>query len=124
MNVLLWILQIALAFVYFAGGAYKTFMFGDLARQMDALPRAGWAVLGVLEMACAILLVVPAALRWMPALTPLAAAVLAVETLALAGLYARYSLQLTAANPLIWAAVMGLLVAFLAYERYALRSAA
>ena len=124
MNVLLWVLQVALALLYLAGGAYKTFMFDELANQMNALPRGGWAALGVFEMLCAVLLVVPAAAKWMPVLTPLAAAALAVETLALAGLYARYSLQLTAANPLVWAAVMGLLVAFVAYGRYALRPTA
>ena len=124
MNVLLWVLQVALALLYLAGGAYKTFMFDELANQMNALPRGGWAALGVLEMLCAVLLVVPAAAKWMPVLTPLAAAALALETLALAGLYARYSLQLTAANPLVWASVMGLLVAFVAYERYALTPAA
>ena len=121
MNVLLWVLPVALAVLYLAGGAYKTFMFDELASQMGALPRGGWAALGVLEMSCAVLLVLPAAAKWMPVLTPLAAAALALETLALAGLYARYSLQLTAANPLVWAAAMGLLVAFVAYGRYALR---
>jgi hypothetical protein len=56
----------------------------------------------------------------MPQLTPLAASVLAVETLGLAALYARHSLKIAASNPLVWAAVMGLLVAFVAYGRYAL----
>ena len=81
MNVLLWVLQVALALLYLAGGAYKTFMFDELATQMRALPRGGWAALGVLEMLCAVLLVVPAAAKWMPVLTPLAAAALALETL-------------------------------------------
>ena len=57
----------------------------------------------------------------MPTLTPIAAAALALETLALAGLYGRYSLQLTAANPLAWAVLMALLAAFVAYGRYPLR---
>lgn len=121
MNVLLWVLQLALALLYLAGGAYKVFMFDELANQMVALSRGGWRALGVLEMLCGVLLVVPAAAKWMPVLTPLAAAVLALETLALAGLYARYSLKLTATNPLVWAVVMGLLAAFVAYGRYALR---
>ncbi len=121
MNVLLWVLQVALALLYLAGGTYKTFMFDELANQMRALSRGGWRALGVLEMLCAILLVVPAAAKWMPALTPLAAAALALETLALAGLYARYSLKLAATNPLVWSVVMGLLAAFVAYGRYALR---
>jgi hypothetical protein len=121
MNVLLWALQIALALLYLSGGAYKVFRFDELANQMRALSRDGWRVLGVLEMVGAVLLVVPAAAGWMPHLTPLAAAVLAVETLVLAALYACYSLKLTAANPLVWALVMGLLSAFVVYGRNVLR---
>jgi uncharacterized membrane protein YphA (DoxX/SURF4 family) len=113
MNILLWVLQVALAFLYLAGGAYKVFKFDQLATYMRALPRAGWRALGAVEMVGAVLLVVPA-------LTPLAAAALALETLAIAGLYARYSLKLAATNPLVWSVVMGLLVAFVAYGRYAL----
>jgi hypothetical protein len=121
MNVLLWVLQVALALLYLAGGYYKAFMFDELAKQMNALSRGVWGVLGLLEMLGAVLLVVPAATRRTPILTPLAAAVLALETLALAGLYARYSLELAATNPLIWAVVMGLLAAFVACGRYTLR---
>jgi hypothetical protein len=109
-----------LALLYFAGGSYKTFQFDELANQMRTLPRGGWRALGMFEMLGAVLLVVRAATKWMPVLTPLAAAVLALETLALAEVYARYSLQLTATNPLVWAVVMGLLAAFVAYGRYAL----
>lgn len=82
MNILLWILQIALAVLYLSGGAYKVFKFDELAKYMPAL---------------------------------------ALETLGLAGLYARYSLKLAATNPMVWAVVMGLLTAFVAYGRYALR---
>ncbi len=121
MNVLLWVLQVALALLYIAGGAYKLTSFDQLASQMTTLPPGGWRALGVIEILGGILLIVPAATRWMPFLTPAAAVVLAVETLALAALYASYSLKLTGTNPLIWAAVMALLVAFVAYGRYAIR---
>src|SRR5262245_29866632 len=107
MNAVLWVLQLALAFLYLSGGAYKTFKFDELAKQMRALSHGGWRALGVLEMLGAVLLIVPAAATWRPGLTPLAAAVLALETLALAAVYARYSLRLTAANPLVWSVVMG-----------------
>jgi hypothetical protein len=120
MNVLLWVLQAALAFLYGAGGSYKTFKFDALANQMHALSRGGWRLLGVLEMVGAVLLIVPAAAHWVPVLTPIAAAALALETLGLAALYARYSLKLAASNPMVWAVVMGLLAAFVAYGRYAL----
>jgi len=119
MNVLLWVLQIALAFLYLSGGAYKVFKVDALANHMRALSRGGWRALGVVEMLGAVLLIVPAAAQWMPILTPLAAGALALETLALAGMYARYSLKLAATNPMVWAVVMGLLSAVVAYGRYA-----
>src|SRR5262245_47806444 len=121
MNVLLWVIQGVLALLNLAGGAYKVSKFDALASHMRALPRGGWRVL---EMVCAVLLIVPAAVGWMPVLTPLAAAALALEALILAGIYARYSLKLAATNPLVWSVVMGLLAAFVAYGRYALTSPA
>jgi hypothetical protein len=122
MNVLLWILQAALAFLYLSGGYYKAFKFDELANQWVALSRGGWAALGVFEMLCAVLLIVPAAARWMPALTPLAAAALALETVALSVLFARHSLEVAVANPLVWTVPMALLVTLVAYGRFALLS--
>ena len=123
MNILLWILQVVLALLSFAGGAYKVFMFDHIASMpaMAALTRGGSAAVGMLEMLCAVLLIVPAAVKWMPALTPLAAAVLALESLGLAILYARYSVEMTATNPLPYVIVIGVLAAVVAYGRYALR---
>ena len=63
-------------------------------------------------------------MKWLPVLTPLAAAALALEGLALAALYARYSLELTATNPLVWVVAIGLMAAVVAYGRYAISSAA
>lgn len=121
MNVLLWILQIALAFTYFAGGAYKLSKSDVLTSQVPTMPRGGWRILGVIEIVGALLLIVPAALRWMPSLTPLAAALLALEAVGLAALFGRrYSLKLTPKNPTVWPVVMGVLVAFVAYGRYVL----
>jgi len=126
MNVVLWVVQLALAVLSLAGGAYKIFMFEELAKMptMGALPRGGWAGLGVFEMLCGVLLVVPAAVKWMPVLTPLAAAALTLEGLALAAVYAQYSLELTAANPLVWVVAMAVMAALVAYGRYALTSPA
>jgi hypothetical protein len=123
MNILLWVLQVALALFCLAGGAYKIFQYEELAKVPAAAPlsRGGWGAIGVFEMSCAVLLVVPAAAKWMPVLTPLAAAALALESLVLGVLFARYSLKLTAANPLVWVVGMGLAAVFVAYGRYALR---
>jgi len=121
MNILLWVLQVALALMTFSGGAYKIFQYDAIAQvpAMSALPRSGWGAIGVLEMVIAVLLVVPAATKWMPVLTPLAAVALALESFALAGLYGRYSLQLSATNPMVYVIVGGLVAAFVAYGRYA-----
>jgi hypothetical protein len=123
MNVFLWILQIALALFCFAGGQYKVFHFGELAKvpSSAALSRGGWGAIGAFEMLCAILLVVPAAAKWMPVLTPSAAVALTLESLVLAVIFAQYSRSLSASNPLIYVVVMGLVAAFVAYGRFALR---
>jgi hypothetical protein len=123
MNIILWILQVALALFCLAGGAYKNFQYAELAKTpaAAALSRGGWGAIGVFEMLCAVLLVVPAAAKWMPVLTPLAAAAIALESLALGVLFSRYSLKLAAENPLVWVVGMGLVAAFVAYGRYALR---
>jgi hypothetical protein len=120
MNILLWIIQVALALLCLAGGAYKLFQFDELAKvpSTAALPRAVWGAIGVLEMLCAVLLIVPAAMNWMPVLTPLAAAVLAVEALALSVNNARYSLQLALTNPLVWTLAVAVMAAFVAWGRY------
>ena len=120
MNILLWILQVALALLCLAGGAYKLFQFDELAKMpaTAALPRAGWGAIGVLEMLCAVLLIVPAAVKWVPILTPLAAAVLAVETLALSVNNARHSLQPAVTNPLVWTLAMAVMAALVAWGRY------
>jgi hypothetical protein len=120
MNILLWVLQVALALLYLAGGAFKTFNPADVARQITALPTGVWRALGVFEVLGAVLLIVPAAANWMPELTPLAAAVLALETLGLAAVYARYSLKLAATNPLVFALPMGVVAVLVAYGRYSL----
>ena len=120
MNVLLWVLQIAVALLYLAGGGFKTVNPDDVAKQITALPRGGWRAVGVFEVLGAVLLIVPAAANWMPVLTPLAAAALALETLALAAVYARFSLKLAATNPLVYAVPMALMAAVVAYGRFSL----
>jgi DoxX-like protein len=119
MNILWWILQAVLAFLYLSGGAYKIFKVETLAGHFRGLPPNAWRALGVIEIAGGVLLVVPATVTGVPMLTALAAAVLAIESLALAAAYARKSLKLVAANPLVWCAPMGLLAAVVAYGRWA-----
>lgn len=106
MNIVLWIFQIVGSLLYLVGGGYKTMNPDDVAKQVGAIWPAVWRGLGVFEVVGAVLLIVPAATKWMPQLTPVAAAALAIETLGLAALYASHSLKLTPANPLVYAVPM------------------
>jgi hypothetical protein len=66
MNVLLWVLQVALALLYIAGWGFKTFNPDDVAKQITALPRGGWRALGAFDMLGALLLLVPPPRRGCP----------------------------------------------------------
>ena len=119
MNVLLWTLQGLGALVYGASGVMKVFMFDKVSVDVaafGALPKRVWMALGVLELLCTVGLILPAALRWHPRLTVLAALALAVESL----LFIWVHLQFRERGPLVMSAALGLLMAFVAYGRLAL----
>jgi hypothetical protein len=72
MNILLWVLQALAALLYGASGVMKVFMFDKVSEgvtSFGALPRETWKGLGILELVCAVGLIVPAALQWLPMLT-------------------------------------------------------
>ena len=116
MNILLWALQIAAALLYAASGVMKVFMFDQVSGDVPsfgALPREAWMGLGILELVCAVGLIVPAAFRWKPRLTVLAAIVLAIESLVFIGVHVKYR----EVAPTVMRGVLGLLMAFIAYGR-------
>ena len=120
MNILLWVLQILAALLYGASGVMKVFMFDQVSEgvpSFGALPREAWMVLGVVELVCVVGLIVPAALRWKPALTVAAAAILAIESLVFVWVHVQYR----EAAPIIMSGVLGLLMAFIAYGRMVLK---
>ena len=119
MNAVLWVLQILGALLYLSSGVMKVFMFDKVSADVPsfgALPRNAWTALGVLELACAIGLIVPGAFHWHPQLTVLAATVLAVESLVFIGVHVKYS-EMT---PIVMSAVLGIVMAFIAYGRLVL----
>ena len=119
MNILLWVLQILAALLYGASGIMKAFMFDKISGDVPsfgALPREAWLALGILELACVVGLIVPAALRWRPRLTILAATLLAVESLVFIEVHLRFH----ETPSIILSAVLGLIMAFIAYGRTSL----
>src|SRR5580698_6585659 len=119
MNILLWVLQVLAALLYGASGVMKVFMFDKISkdvRSFDALPRKVWMTLGILELVCTVGLIVPAAFHWQPALTVVAATVLAIESLVFIGVHVKFR-EIT---PIILSGVLGLLMAFVAFGRIVL----
>jgi uncharacterized membrane protein YphA (DoxX/SURF4 family) len=119
MNVFLWVLQILGALLYLSSGVMKVFMFDKISQDVPsfgALPRNVWAALGIVELVCAVGLIVPDALHWHPHLTMMAAAVLAVESLVFIWVHVRYR----EVSATILSAVLGLVVTFIAYGRMVL----
>jgi uncharacterized membrane protein YphA (DoxX/SURF4 family) len=119
-HILLWILQVLAALLDGASGVMKVFMFDKVSEgvpSFGALPRGAWTALGILELVCAAGLIVPAAFRWKPALTVVAATVLAIESLVFIGVHAKFR----ETTPIIMSGVLGLVMAFIAYGRMVLR---
>ena len=120
MNILLWVLQILAVLLYGASGVMKVFMFDQVSKDVPsfgALPREAWRALGILELVCAVGLIVPAALDWHPALTVVAATLLTIESLVFVWVHARYG----EVPAIILSGALGLLMAFIAYGRTVLK---
>ena len=120
MNILLWVLQAFTALLYGASGVMKVFMFDAIRGEVPsfgALPREAWMALGILELVCTVGLIVPAAVRWRPALTAVAATLLAIESLVFIAVHAMYG----EIGSVIMSGVLGLLMAFIAYGRMVLK---
>ena len=82
-----------------------------------ALPREAWMTLGIIELVCVVGLIAPAALRWQPTLTVVAAAVLAIESLVFIAVHVKYNEM----GSIVMSGVLGLIMAFIAYGRMFLK---
>jgi uncharacterized membrane protein YphA (DoxX/SURF4 family) len=75
MNILLWVLQVLLALVFFAHGMLLLMPPPDIQAQMyAALPPWFWLFLGIAEVAAAVGITLPGATRILPGLVTAAAA--------------------------------------------------
>jgi uncharacterized membrane protein YphA (DoxX/SURF4 family) len=116
MNILLWVVQVLAALLYGASGVMKVFLFDKVSEDVPsfgALPREAWMVLGIVELVCTVGLIVPAAVHWHPGLT---ATVLAIESLVFVWVHVKYR----EGTSIGLSAVLGILMAFVAYGRMVL----
>jgi putative oxidoreductase len=113
MNILLWVLQAALAVLCVSGGIYKITHFEDLqamVASMRALPRGLWLSLGVVEALGGLGVL-------LPSLSPFAAVVVAIESVAVSATYAFHG----DFSPMGFTVVMAALALFIAYGRFVLK---
>lgn len=120
MNVLLWILQVILALHTAAGAAFKvTHSPEQTMPSLKPIPSGVWSVMMVVELVCAVCLVVPAFSKRLGFLVPLAATYLILEMLAFSGLHLRSGAK--SYGSIGYWLVVAAVCAFVAYGRRVLR---
>ena len=87
MNVVLWILQVILALHTAMGAVWKFTNSEQTVPALKAIPHGAWLGLSVLEILCAIGLVLPALSKPLGILAPIAAVCIAAEMLLFSGLH-------------------------------------
>lgn len=119
MNIFLWALQILLALHTLAGAAWK---FSKTAEEtmpsLKAIPYGAWLGMSVLEIICALCLIVPAFYKPAAILIPLGAMMIAIEMLAFCGLH--WASGDHSFGPMIYWLVIALICVVIAYGRFAL----
>ena len=119
MNILLWVLQLALALLCISGGVFQIFKLDDLKKgvaAMRALPRSLWTFLGAFGCVGGLLLILPGLMHWQPSLTPIAAAAVALQSALISVFYLRYRDR----APLPYSVTMAMLALFICYARLSL----
>ena len=117
MNILLWVLQIALALLCISGGIFQMFKIEELRKGVAAmreLPRGLWAFLGAFGCVAGLGLILPGATGVLPVVTPIAAAAVAAESVLITAFYVRYGDR----SPMMYTVAMAIMGAFIFYGRF------
>jgi hypothetical protein len=120
MNILLWVLQILLALHTALGAVWK---FSHTAEQtmpsLKAIPHGVWLAMSILELLCAVGLILPAFYKPLGMLVPIAAGCIAAEMLFFCALH--ISSGESNYGPVIYWLVVAALCVFIAYGRFVLK---
>jgi DoxX-like family len=119
MNVALWVMQVLLALHTAMGALWKISNSEQTVASLKALPHGAWVGLGVVELLCAVCLLVPAVRKSLGVLAPVAAALIAAEMLLFSGVH--LASGETEHAELVYWLVVAAFCAFLAYGRWVLR---
>ncbi len=116
MNILLWVLQVLLALHTVIGAVWKLSNPAATVPSLKAIPPAGWLALSIIEIVCALALVLPAFSKSLAILAPIAAILIAAEMLLFCGVSAFSGVA--SSGQIIYWIVVGVISAFIAYGRF------
>jgi hypothetical protein len=119
MNILLWVLQILLAIHTAIGAVWKFSNPAQTVPSLSAIPNGVWLAMSVVELLCAVGLILPAVYKPLAILAPIAAVCIAAEMLLFSGLHI-YSGDPNY-GPVIYWLVVAAICAFIAYGRFVLK---
>lgn len=119
MNIVLWVLQVLLAVHTVIGAVWKFSNPEQTVPSLSAIPHPVWLTLSVVELIVAVGFVLPAVVKPLGILAPIAAVCIAAEMLIFCAvfLFARS----TAYGHLVYWLVVAAICAFVAYGRFVLR---
>ena len=119
MNVFMWILQILLALHTTMGAVWKLSHSEQAVPSLSSIPHGAWLAMSIVELLCALGLVVPAVNKRLGILAPIAAAFIIVEML----LFSVVHLASGSAEhaQLVYWLVVAAISGFLVYGRLVLR---
>lgn len=120
MNILLWIFQIILALHTIMGAVWKfSHSAADTMPSLKAIPQPMWLALSILELLCAIALIIPVLNKRLGRLTPIAALGIAAEMVLFTVLH--FVSGDSNFGPVVYWLVVASACAFVAYGRLSLR---
>ncbi|HWK13401.1 MAG TPA: DoxX family protein [Rhizobiaceae bacterium] len=119
MNILLWVLQTLLAIHTAIGAVWKFSNPAQAMPSLSAIPAGIWLAMSLIELVCAVGLVLPAVYRPVGVLVPLAAIFIAAEMLLFCGLHLASGDRNF--GPMVYWFVVAAICTFIAYGRYALK---
>ncbi len=119
MNIVLWVVQVLLALHTVVGAVWKFSHSEQTVPSLKALPHGAWLTLSIIELLCALGLVVPAVSRSLGMLAPIAALIIVAEMLLYCALHVSSGSGDT--GELVYWLVVAAVSAFVAYGRFALK---
>ncbi len=119
MNVLLWVLQILLALHTIVGAVWKFSNPAQTVPSLNAIPHVVWLAMAVIELLCSLGLILPAIIRRLGILAPVAATFIVAEMLLFCGVDI-FSINPDYNHVMYWL-VVAAISAFVAYGRFVLK---